>query len=469
MKPFLDRDFLLTTDTARTLYHDVAAKQPIYDYHCHLNPREIYENVQFRNIGHLMLGGDHYKWRAMLSNGVPESVIYGEGDDWEKFYAFACTLKYAVGNPLYHWTHLELQRVFGIHDVLNEHTAADIWARANAMLATDDFRCRRLIERFNVKLVCTTDDPCDDLGYHKLLAQDESFSVKVLPAFRPDKAMHIDRGGFVQYISLLGRVAGMDTFNFDSMIAALESRVDYFHACGARISDHGLDRVPYAAPSYTVAREAFRKALSGEALDAREVETYKTCVLLSLGHMYHARGWVMQYHIGAQRNNNPRMFQRYGADIGFDSIWDGEIAEKLAKLLAAQDADDRLPKTILYYINPKDVYALGTMLGNFQGGTPGKIQLGSGWWFVDQRDGMVEQMRALGNLGLLGRFVGMLTDSRSFISYPRHEYFRRILCELIGSWVENGEYPNDIAALTELVRGISYDNAVQYFGIDLQK
>ncbi len=467
MKEFMDREFMLSSETARTLFHDYAEDMPIYDYHCHLSPREIYENVQYRNIGHLMLGGDHYKWRAMLSNGVPEENIRGKGSDWEKFYAFAGTLKYAIGNPLFHWTHLELQRVFGIHEVLSEATAKAIWDKANAMLATEDFRCRRLIEKFNVTLLCTTDDPCDDLEFHKKLAEDKSFSVKVLPAFRPDKAINIDRGGFVDYIALLGRVSGMDTLNFDTMLEALEARVAYFHKCGARVSDHALDKVAYATPSYTVAREAFRKALAGEPLHDYEVDTYKTCVLLSLGKMYHQRDWVMQYHIGAQRNNNPRMFKQYGPDVGFDSIADGEVAENLSKLLAAQDIDDRLPKTILYCLNPKDNYVIGTMLGNFQGGVPGKIQFGSGWWFCDQRDGMTEQLKALASLGLLGRFVGMLTDSRSFVSYPRHEYFRRILCDLIGTWVENGEYPADMDTLGDLVKGICYHNAVEYFGIEL--
>ncbi len=467
MKAFLDRDFLLTTETARTLYHEAAADMPIFDYHCHLNPQEIYENVQFRNLGHLMLGGDHYKWRAMLTAGVPEENIRGNGSDWDKFYAFAGVLQYAIGNPLYHWTHLELRRVFGIEDVLNEASARTIYDSANAMLATEGFRCRRLIERMNVKLVCTTDDPCDDLRYHKLLAEDASFKVKVLPAFRPDKALNIDREGFAAYLARLAEVSGADTGTLEGVERALEARVDFFHQAGARISDHGMDKVPYAAPDRAVAQAALRKALAGETPTAAEAAAYKTVLYLALGRMYHARGWVMQYHMGAMRNNNRRMFQQYGADVGFDSIWDGEIAENLSRLLGDQDAAGQLPKTILYCLNPKDNYVLGTMIGNFQGGVPGKVQFGSGWWFCDQRDGMQEQMKSLANLGLLGHFVGMLTDSRSFISYPRHEYFRRILCDLIGGWVENGEYPADLAALKKLVRGICYENAVRYFGIDL--
>ena len=467
MKEFMGKDFMLSNETAKELYK-VAKKMPIYDYHCHLNPREIYENKQFRSVTELMLGGDHYKWRAMLSNGAPERCIRGDGSDYEKFFAFASMLKYAIGNPLFHWTHLELRRVFGIEEILNEESAPRIYEQCNQMLATEEFRCRRLIEKFNVKVICTTDDPCDDLQYHKLIAKDPDFSVKVLPAWRPDKAINIDKGGFVDYMGKLARVSGISTLNLADMMRALESRVDYFHACGARISDHGLDTVPYAPPSHTIAGEAYRKAMSGQPLTELEVNTYKTYVLVELGKMYKARGWTMQYHMGALRNNNQRMFDTYGPDTGFDSINDLLIANNLSNLLRVQDTEGNLPKTILYSLNPRDNYVLGTMIGNFQGDEiPGKIQLGSGWWFNDQRDGMEEQMKALANLGLLGRFVGMLTDSRSFISYPRHEYFRRILCNLLGTWVENGEYPADMDALKEIVRGICYENAVKYFGIDV--
>lgn len=467
MKAFMDKDFMLQTETAKVLYHEAAEAMPIFDYHCHLNPQEINDNIQFRNIGHLMLGGDHYKWRAMLSNGVAEENIRGNGSDWDKFLAFAKTLKYAIGNPLFHWTHLELQRVFGIYDVLSEATAKDIWDRANAMLATDDFRCKRLIEKFNVALVCTTDDPIDDLHFHKEIAKDAAFKAKVLPAFRPDKAINIDRDGFQEYVVKLENASGTNTGSFIGLIDALEKRIDYFHQVGARVSDHALDKVCFAVPDAQLAAEAYNKALRGETLTEIEVATYKTVLLQHLGRMYHKRGWVMQYHIGAQRNNNSRMFKTYGADVGFDSIADYEVAENLSKLLSIQDENNELPKTILYCLNPKDNYVLGTMIGNFQGGTPGKLQFGSGWWFLDQRDGMEEQMKALANLGLLGHFVGMLTDSRSFVSYPRHEYFRRILCNLLGQWVEKGEYPNDIETLKELVRGICFNNAKAYFGIDL--
>ena len=468
MKEFMGPDFMLDNETAKELYK-VAETMPIYDYHCHLNPREIYENKQFRSVTELMLGGDHYKWRAMLSNGAPERCIRGDASDFEKFFAFASMLKYAIGNPLYHWTHLELQRVFGITEILNEESAKRIFEQCNQMLATEEFRCRRLIERFNVKVVCTTDDPCDDLQYHKLLAADKDFKVKVLPAWRPDKAINIDKGGFVEYMGKLARVSGVNTLNLADMMKALETRLDYFHACGARVSDHGLDTVPYAPPSHTIAGEAYRKAMSGQPLTELEINTYKTYVLVELGRMYKERGWTMQYHMGAMRNNNQRMFETYGPDTGFDSINDLLIANNLSNLLRVQDYEGNLPKTILYSLNPRDNYVLGTMIGNFQGDEiPGKIQLGSGWWFNDQRDGMIEQMKALANLGLLGRFVGMLTDSRSFISYPRHEYFRRILCNLLGTWVENGEYPADMDALKEIVRGICYENAVKYFGIDVE-
>lgn len=468
MKEFMDKDFLLSTDTARKLYK-AARDMPIFDYHCHLSPREIYENIQFRNIGHLMLGGDHYKWRAMRANGVPEALCCAAGDDWEKFLSFAGTLKYAIGNPLYHWTHLELRRVFGITDVLTEKSAKAIWDKANAMLQTDDFRCRRLIEKFNVKVICTTDDPCDDLHYHKLLAQDRSFKVRVLPAFRPDRAVRIEEPGFVQYVTQLGRLTGKGALNLQDMLASLEARVAYFHEVGARVSDHGLDTVPYAEPDYALAQEAYRKALSGEALSPLERDTYKTCVLRSLGRMYAARGWVMQYHIGALRNNNTRMLQRLGADVGCDSSADAPVAANLARLLDVLERENALPKTILYCLNPRENYTLATMTGNFQtGGVPGKIQFGAGWWFADQKPGMIDQMTALATQGLLGRFVGMLTDSRSFISYTRHEYFRRILCDMIGRWVEEGEYPADMDTLKQLVRGICYENAVEYFGIDVR-
>ena len=471
MKAFMDKDFLLTTDTAKKLYHDYAAQMPIYDYHCHLNPKEIVDNIQYRNISHLMLGGDHYKWRAMLSNGADESLMYGDkgsASDWEKFYAYASMLKYAIGNPLYHWTHLELQRVFGIYDILSEKTAKDIWDKANAMLATDEFRCRRLIEKFNVKMICTTDDPADTLEYHKALAADESFKVTVLPTFRPDKATAISKPGYPAYIATLSAAAGVEIKTVEDLTKALEIRVDYFHSVGGRIADHGMDYVPQGNLTEEELNAILARALSGEICSHDEESALKAYMQIKLGRMYAVRGWAMQLHMNALRNNNTRMLNKVGVDAGFDSIDDTLIAGNLSSLLDRTEQAGGLPKTILYSLNPCANYVIGTMLGNFQGGVPGKIQMGSGWWFNDQRDGMVEQMKTLGNLGLLGRFVGMLTDSRSFVSYPRHEYFRRILCDVIGTWVENGEYPADMEVLGELVQGICFNNAKAYFGIEMK-
>ena len=471
MKPFMDKDFLLTTDTAKTLYHDYAAKMPIYDYHCHLNPKEIVDNIQYRNISHLMLGGDHYKWRQMLTNGADESLMYGDAgsaSDWDKFYAYASMLKYAIGNPLYHWTHLELQRVFGIYDVLSEKTAKSIWDRANALLATDEFRCRRLIEKFNVKVICTTDDPADTLEYHKALAEDKTFAVRVLPTFRPDKALAASKPGYAAYIASLEKAAGMKIDTVEALEAALENRLDFFHSVGARVSDHALDYVPEGVWTMDELNVVFKKALAGEAVSQTEESALRSYMLVKLGRMYEKRGWAMQLHMNALRNNHTRMYNKLGPDVGFDSIDDTLIARNLSSLMDRTEQAGGLPKTILYSLNPCANYVIGTMLGNFQGGIPGKIQMGSGWWFNDQRDGMVEQMKTLGNLGLLGRFVGMLTDSRSFVSYPRHEYFRRILCDVIGTWVENGEYPADMETLGELVQGICFNNARDYFGIELK-
>ncbi len=466
MQPFMDENFLLSTETARTLYHEAAKEMPIIDYHCHLSPAEIAGNVRFENITQLMLGGDHYKWRAMLSWGVEERLIRGDGDPREKFIAYADTLSHAIGNPLYHWTHLELQRVFGIDEPLTKDNAGVIYDLTSEMLRGDDFRAQALIDRFNVDYLCTTDDPVDDLHYHRAIAEEGALRARVLPAFRPDKAMNIDRAGFPEYIRQLGQAAGMEIRSAADVLTALERRVEYFHACGARISDHGMETVPWGEPSFKQADKAFQAAMAGEEMKQKHIDSYRTVILAGLGGMYAQRGWVQQYHIGAMRNNNTAMFRRYGPDVGFDSIIDQPIAHNLSRLMDLQDSQGQLPKTILYTLNPAANAAVGTMLGNFQqGGVRGKIQYGSAWWFLDQKDGMEEQMRTLANLGVLGAFVGMLTDSRSFISYPRHEYFRRILCNLIGRWVENGEYPNDTEFLKGMVRDISYNNAKAYFGI----
>ena len=463
---FLDKDFLLEGGTARTLFHDVADKQPIIDYHCHLSPKEIYENKAYSSIGQMMLGGDHYKWRAMRAYGAPESAITGDAGFCEKFRAFAGTLAYAQGNPLLHWTHLELQRVFGIDDALTAETADAIFDRAGAMLDRADLHPRGLIEKFDVKLVCTTDDPADDLAYHKELAK-ETLSFRVLPAFRPDKAVNIRKPEFAAYIRSLGSAAGFSIHGLSGLLEALSLRLDAFHAMGARVSDHGLDGFAFERTDADTARRIFREAMAGRAVSAQEALRFRSFLLVWLGEQYAARGWVQQYHLNALRNNSARMFAKLGPDTGFDSIGDTQVGEPMSRLLDSLAVKDALPKTILYSINPNDNYTLAAMCANFQGGQRGKMQLGSGWWFNDQRDGMEAQLRALGNNGLLGCFVGMLTDSRSFVSYTRHEYFRRIFCNLIGSWADNGELPGDEASLRKLVSDVSYHNAKEYFGMEL--
>ncbi len=452
---FIHDDFMLGNETGRRLFHNYAEKMPIIDYHCHLDPKIIAEDHQFRNITELFLGGDHYKWRAMRSNGVDERYITGDAPDREKFQKWAETMPYLLGNPLYHWTHLELKRYFDIDEVLCPDTAEMIWNRCNALLAKEEFSARNLILRSNVKVICTTDDPADSLCYHQKLKA-EGFPVRVLPTFRPDKAVNVDLETFVPYMQTLG------VSSYDALIATLQDKIDYFHQNGCRLSDHALDVIPYATGDPS---KVFEKAMRGETITKEEADCFKTAVISACAEKYEALGWTMQLHIGAMRNNNQKMYQALGADTGYDSINDLSIAKPLALFMDALERKDALPKTILYTLNPKDNYVLGTMLGNFQKApTPGKIQFGSGWWFNDQRDGMESQMRALANLGLLSRFVGMLTDSRSFVSYPRHEYFRRILCNLIGSWVEKGEYPNDDAMLKTIVEGICYHNAERYFG-----
>lgn len=403
---FINDDFMLKNQTAKVLYEKVK-DLPIIDYHCHISPKMIAENYKFKNAFELFLGGDHYKWRQMRTNGIDEKYITGDADDYEKWEKFAETMPYLIGNPLYHWTHLELKRYFDIDETLSKDTAKQIWDKVNDCLAKDSFSVQGLIKKSNVETICTTDAPYDSLEYHKQL---KGFDTKVVPAFRPD---------------------------LDDMRDDIGERMDFFHENGCRLSDHAVDK-----------------------MDDDIIEK-----LVFLGEEYAKRGWVWQLHIGALRNNNTKMFEKLGPDTGFDSVNDFQIAEGLSKILDSLEKKDALPKTILYTLNPKDNYVLGTMLGNFQGGgVPGKIQFGSGWWFNDQRDGMESQMRALSNLGMLSRFVGMLTDSRSFVSYTRHEYFRRILCNLIGKWVEDGEYPADIDMLTKIAEGICYNNAKEYFG-----
>jgi len=461
----MNEDFLLTTDTAKKLYHEYAEKMPIIDYHCHLSPREIAENIQFKNITELFLGGDHYKWRYMRAMGVDERLIRGDGDDYEKFLAYAKCISMAIGNPLYHWTHLELKRVFGIEEPLNERTAPAIWENANAMLATEEFRARRLIEKFNVKVVCTTDDPASNLEYHEQIAKDPTFKVKVLPAFRPDAAIKIGMSAYKGYIETLSEVSGVKIECAEDVVKALTQRAKFFDEHGCRASDHGLDTVPYEPIDMAKVNEAFALAMKGEKPCDALIDVYRTYILVSMGRVYKELGWAQQYHVNAQRNNNTNAYEKGGADIGFDSISDEKVAYKLNRLLDEQEKTGNLPKTILYSLNPTDNYVIGTTIGNFQteSGIPGKLQFGSAWWFCDQRDGMVDQMKTLAALGALSTFVGMLTDSRSFVSYPRHEYFRRILCEILGTWVENGEYPADWDALKTIVEGICYNNAKKYF------
>jgi glucuronate isomerase len=469
MKKFMDENFLLDNETAIKLYHDFAKEMPIIDYHCHLSSKEIAENKRYRNITEIWLGGDHYKWKAMRSNGIDEEYITGGAEDKDKFMKWAETVPYTVGNPLYHWTHLELQRYFGIDELLNKESAEVIWEKCNELLQKEEFTARELIRRSNVKVICTTDDPADTLEYHKAIAKDNTFDVKVLPAFRPDKAINIEKDGFTAWINNLGNVVGRKIETLDALLESLKERVLYFNSMGCRASDHALDPVVFENGSYEEVNNIFVKALNQNKLTISDIQKYKTHVLLFLGREYARLGWAMQLHIGVIRNVNSRMMRNLGPDTGFDTIGDYAFSEALAKFLDALDTTNELPKTILYCVNPRDNEVLATMIGSFQGGgIPGKIQFGSGWWFNDQKDGMIRQMTALSNMGLLSRFVGMLTDSRSFLSYTRHEYFRRILCNLLGGWVEKGELPNDIDLLGEIVRDICYNNANRYFEFDVQ-
>ena len=466
MKPFMDKDFMLSNDTAKKLYHDYAADMPIFDYHCHLSPLMMYEDKPFNNITEIFLGGDHYKWRYMRSNGIDEEYITGGASDYDKFKAFCSCLQYAVGNPLYHWTHLELKRYFGVEEIVTEKTCDAIWEKCNAVIKDTKMSPSTLINSSNVAVICTTDDPADSLEWHKKIAEKGHIKAKVYPAYRPDSLLNIEKDAFPLHLERLAYVCGKGIRTYDDLINAAYERIEFFHAAGCRISDHALDGVPYST-AYSpddVFANAFDKAIRGETVTKDEAAAYKTGLLKDLGKKYKELGWTMQLHIGALRDNNSRMFTKLGPDSGFDSIADYEIAANLSALLNSMDKNDNLPKTILYTLNPKDNYVLATMLGNFQSSeTAGKIQFGSGWWFNDQRDGMTEQMKALANLGALSRFVGMLTDSRSFLSYTRHEYFRRIMCNLLGTWVENGEFPQDYDTLGKIVKDICYNNAVRYF------
>ncbi|GGG08485.1 uronate isomerase [Paenibacillus albidus] len=463
-KRFMDENFLLSNETAVQLFHNHAKDMPIIDYHCHLSPKEIYENKSFNNITEAWLYGDHYKWRVMRANGIEEKYITGDADDYDKFLAWARTVPMIIGNPLYHWTHLELQRFFGVHELLNEGSAPRIWEEVNRQLQGPGFGARDLIIKSKVNTVCTTDDPADDLEYHKQIKALPDFACIVSPGFRPDKALEINRATFKPWIAQLGEAAGKAIQDYSGFLDALESRVRYFHAAGGCVSDHALDAVMFEPATLEEAAAIFAKGLNGETVSEKEEKQYKGFTLVFLGKLYNELGWAMQFHIHALRNNNSVMFGRLGPDTGYDAINDGLIARPLAGLLDALDREDALPKTILYSLNPNDNHVIASLMGSFQGGgVAGKIQFGTAWWFNDNKDGMLEQMRTLANLGALSQFVGMLTDSRSFLSYTRHEYFRRILCDLLGTWVENGEAPDDPELLGNMIENICYNNAKQYF------
>ena len=469
MKQFMDKDFLLSTDMAKTLYHQYAETMPVLDYHCHINPQEIYEDRKFDNITQVWLGGDHYKWRQMRTNGVDEKYVTGDGSDREKFQAWAETMPKLIGNPLYHWSHLELRRYFGYDGYLNGDTAEEVWNLCNAKLQEDSMTVRGLIKQSGVTLICTTDDPVDTLEWHQKIAADDTFDVQVLPAWRPDKAMNVEKPTFAPYIAQLSQVSGIAVTDLASLKDALKNRMEYFAANGCSVSDHALEYVMYAPASDEEVDAILKRGLKGEAISKEDELKYKTAFMLFVARQYAKMNWVMQIHYGCKRDNNAYMFEKLGADTGYDCINNYAPSAQMADFLNELSATGDIPKTILYSLNPNDNASIASIIGCFQGDVPGKIQQGSAWWFNDHKLGMIEQMSELANLGCLGNFVGMLTDSRSFLSYTRHEYFRRILCELFGSWVENGEYPADMKALESMVRGISYNNAVKYFGFKLDE
>jgi len=465
-RPFIHEDFLLESGQARELYHSFAESLPIIDYHCHVPPKDIAENRQFSNLTQIWLSGDHYKWRAMRTCGVDERFITGNASDWEKFEKWAETVPKTLRNPLYHWTHLELRRPFGITDrVLNAETAKGIWDECNGMLATAGFSTRGILKQMNVEVVCTTDDPIDSLEHHRMLAADKNLSVSVYPAFRPDRAMAVeDPGKFLRYIELLGEVSGLEIRDFSFLLLALSRRHQYFHEHGCRLSDHGVETVYAEEYTEREVNDAFDQLMHGRPLSVSQTLKFKSALLYELAVMDGEKGWTQQYHLGALRSTNSRMMRALGPDTGFDSIGDFEVARPLARFLDRLDNGNRLAKTILYNLNPRDNELLASMIGSFQDGSvAGKLQYGSAWWFLDQRDGMTKQIEALSNMGLLSQFVGMLTDSRSFLSYPRHEYFRRLLCNILGEEMRKGLVPNDMKLVGNMVRDISYFNAKRYF------
>ena len=476
MKDFMDNDFLLTTETAKKLYHEHAEKMPIIDYHCHLQPKEIYEDKKFRNLAEAWLGagdryGDHYKWRALRARGYSEDSISGnipgltvEESDRKKFDQFVESMPYFVGNPLYHWSHLEMRRYFDIYEVINEKNADVIWEKANKKLET--LTARQMMYKFNVDTVCTTDDPVDSLEYHKLMNADKTLKVKVRPAFRPDKAINVELDWFESWVNQLAKVVGYEIKDLCDLEKALSERVEFFHSMGSRVSDHALDVVHYAPATYDEANAVFHKGMNHEAVSDYEQDQYKGYILVFLGRLYNKYGWVQQYHIGALRNNSKSMLKKIGPDTGFDAIEDQVYMEKLSQLLGALDATDELPKTILYCLNPRDNYALMVLAGCFQKeGVKNRVQNGTAWWFLDQQDGMRQNMETMMQVALIGQTVGMLTDSRSFLAYPRHEYYRRLLCQMLGNLVESGQYPvEELDRLGKIVEDICYNNAKEYFG-----
>ncbi|WP_342490952.1 glucuronate isomerase [Bacillus sp. FSL R5-0422] len=469
MKAFLDEQFLLNSPTAEKLYHEFAKDLPIIDYHCHLSPKDIYENKTFRNITEAWLYGDHYKWRAMRANGIPETHVTGDATDYDKFLAWAKTVPMTIGNPLYHWTHLELRRYFEVQDLLNEKNADTIWQKVNEKLQEEGFGARDFIMKSNVETVVTTDDPIDSLQYHQKL-REEGFSVQVLPGFRPDKALDIANDLFEKYVHELAEASAISIQSYQDFLNAIRARIDFFHEHGCLISDHAINEMTYEETTQEEVETIFHKRMSGYPLTEKEKIKFKTETFIMLGQAYCERGWAMQLHINALRNNNTKMFERLGADTGYDAMNDEDIAKPLCRILDRLEQEDALPNTILYSLNPRDNVVISTLAGSFQDGkTPGKMQHGTAWWFNDTKQGMTEQMMALSSIGLISRFIGMLTDSRSFLSYTRHEYFRRLLCDIIGDWVEKGEVPYDQELLGEIVKGISYENAKQYFQFDRAK
>ena len=464
MKAFMDKDFLLNTETAKVLYHEAAESCPIIDYHCHLSPREIYEDIRYENITQVWLGGDHYKWRLMRSAGIPEKYITGDAGDYEKFEKYAEVLGKAIGNPLYHWSHLELRRFFGYDGILNKQTAPEVWKIANAKLQSEGYTSRGLIRMSNVDTICTTDDPVDSLEWHEKMAADKTFEVTVLPAWRPDKAMNLEKETYLDYLSQLEKASGIKIASFADLKKALHLRLDFFASHGCSLSDHALNYVMYAPASEEETEKIFAARLNGILPSAQEEAIFKFAFMTAMAGEYVERNWVMQLHYGCRRDNNPVMFRKMGPDTGFDCVDNTAPSTQTAAFLGYLEEKGKLPKTILYSLNTNDNAAIDSILGCFQNETAvGRIQHGSAWWFNDHFDGMSEQLKSLGNLGYLAGFVGMLTDSRSFLSYPRHEYFRRILCRIFGEWVEDGFYPEDLETLKEIVRNISYYNAKNYF------